>query len=241
MPTAQVIVAHGLDAEANDQASAGADRRCDRNQSGQEAAAIVGRRRLLLRRQYRGAGATRDRRLMSPPGRGRSIARPKERAAASANARRGHARENQGGRSRQPLPLAQASCPSRCSGRSSRRAASVSSCCAASRRCKGEWGFVCLAHNLLKLANRRDSAHRRRCPDVSPAKPPRPTRLSLNATLPPSTPPHRDKADTLLVDHVIKVIPPPVPLQIVHLVAANHSRGAAFGRQSARATRRPTH
>ena len=47
--------------------------------------------------------------------------------------RRRHARKNQGRRALQPLPLKESSCPSQCSDRSSRRAASVSFSCAASR------------------------------------------------------------------------------------------------------------
>jgi hypothetical protein len=49
--------------------------------------------------------------------------------------RRGYAREDQGGRARQPLPAAQAAARTCISGKSNRHAASVSSCCAALRTC----------------------------------------------------------------------------------------------------------
>ena len=61
--TAQVIVAHGLDAKQSDQHQSVADRRRHRSQSGQEADATVGGRGLSLRRQPCGDGGTRDRRL----------------------------------------------------------------------------------------------------------------------------------------------------------------------------------
>ena len=61
--TAQVIVAHGLDAKQSDQHQLAPMRRRHRSQFGQEADATVGGRGLLLRRQPCGDGGTRDRRL----------------------------------------------------------------------------------------------------------------------------------------------------------------------------------
>ena len=101
--TAQVIVAHGLDAKQSDQHQFGADGRRHRSQSGQEADATVGGRGLLLRRQPYGDGGTRDRRLYrAGAGQARRGRRRRRRP------RRRHARKNQGRRALQPLPLKKA-------------------------------------------------------------------------------------------------------------------------------------
>ena len=101
--TAQVIVAHGLDAKQSDQHQIGADRQRHRSQFRQEADATVGGRGLLLRRQPCGDGGTRDRRLYrAGAGRARRGRRRRRRP------RRRHARKNQGRRALQPLPLKKA-------------------------------------------------------------------------------------------------------------------------------------
>ena len=110
-------------------ASTGADRRCDRSQSRPQAHAVVGRRRLLLRGQPCGDGAARDRRLYRA-----RAGQTRERGRRRRGAGRRHAREDQGRRPPQCLSAAQANCPSRCSDRSSKRAASASSYCAGSRK-----------------------------------------------------------------------------------------------------------
>jgi hypothetical protein len=102
------------------------------------------------------------------------------------------------GRSRDSLSLAQASGGS--GVRADQASARLPSVPAARRR-EGQRrvGLRLPRAHCVEARQQADSAHRRRCADVSPAKPPRTPRLSLNATLPPSTPPNRDKADTLLV------------------------------------------
>ena len=142
---AQVIVAPWPRRQMRQRsASTGADGRRGRSQSGPQAGAGLGRCRLLLGRQSRGAGEARDRRLYrARPGQGRRGTR------LSIPDRRGRT----GGIAEPPAPSVEAmrekikagghaaptgcasSCPSRCSGRSSRRAASASSCCGAWRRC----------------------------------------------------------------------------------------------------------
>ena len=103
--------------------------RRDRSQSRPQAHAVVGRRRLLFRGQPCGDGAARDRRLYRA-----RAGQTRERGRRRRGAGRRHAREDQGRRPPQCLSAAQANCPSRCSDRSSKRAASASSYCAGSRK-----------------------------------------------------------------------------------------------------------
>jgi hypothetical protein len=114
--------------QAERSTSTGADRRCDRSQSGPEAHAAFGRRRLLLRRQPSGAGGTRRRRPHRA-GAGQTRERGKRRRGAG----RRHARRSRPAATSVPIGCA-SNCPSRCSDRSSKRAASASSYCAGSRK-----------------------------------------------------------------------------------------------------------
>ena len=101
--TAQVIVAHGLDAKQSDQHQLAPIADAIEANLGKQADAAVGGRRLLLRRQPCGAGGARDRRLYrAGAGQARRGRRRRRRP------RRRHARKNQGRRARQPLPLKKA-------------------------------------------------------------------------------------------------------------------------------------
>ena len=126
--TAQVIVAHGLDAKQSDQ-----------HQLAPMADAIeanLGKKPTQLSAD---AGYCSDANLTAmeereidayiAPGRAKHAGEGE-----GGGVRVAAMRENQGRRALQPLPLKKSSCPSRCSDRSSRRAASVSFSCAASRR-----------------------------------------------------------------------------------------------------------
>ena len=141
--TAQVIVAHGLDAKQSDQHQL-RDGRRHRSQSGQEADRNCRRSRSSAATQPYGDGGTRYRRQIarcgpSTPGKDKRW-RP----------RRRHARKNQGRRALQPLPLKK-QLPEPVFGQIKQAAASVSSL-AWRREGRQRAGLVCLAHNISKLA-----------------------------------------------------------------------------------------
>ena len=150
--TAQVIVAHALDARQSDQHQLAADRRRDRSQPGPQAGAAVGGRRLLLRRQPRGVGGTRNRRVHRA---GAGQARQRRRRGQRTHRR--HARENQGWRPRQPLSVEEAA--ARTGVRPDQASARLSSVPAARRRKGGFRMGICLRRPQYSEARPRvDSA-----------------------------------------------------------------------------------
>ena len=145
--TAQVIVAHGLDAKQSDQHQF---RRWPTPSKpiGQEADATVGGRGLLLRRQPYSDGGTRDRRLYragpakhaGEEGGGRRVAAMREKIKAG-----GHSSAY---RLRKQLPEPVFGQIQQARGFRQFLLRGV-------EKVANEWGLVCLAHNILKLAQGR--------------------------------------------------------------------------------------
>ena len=139
--TAQVIVAHGLDAKQSDQRRS-RDGRRHRSRSGRSRRDCR-QTRLLLRRQ---PSAMEEREIDAYVAPGGPSTPGKEKAA---RPRRRHARKSRP-RHFQPLPLRER-LPGRCSdGSSGARLPSVS--LARRREGRRRVGLVCLAHDILKLA-----------------------------------------------------------------------------------------
>ena len=130
-------------------ASLGADGRGDRGQFGQEAGANVGGRRLLLRRQPCGDGATRDRRLY------RAGAAQARRGRRSGGARLAAMREKiRAGGHESPYRLRK-QLPEPVFGQIKQARGFRQFLLRGLDKAAAEWGLVCLAHNVLKLAKGR--------------------------------------------------------------------------------------
>ena len=144
--TAQVIVAHGLDARRGDQHQLTPIADAIEANLGRKPAQLSADAGYCSRptlRRWSSARSTPISRRGGPSTPG------KEKAAA-----RGSppcARRSRPAATSVPIGCA-SNCPSRCSGRSSKHAASASSYCAGVEKVAAEWAVVCIAHNVLKLA-----------------------------------------------------------------------------------------
>ena len=148
--TAQVIVAHGLDAKQTDQHQLAPIADAIEANLGKKPAQLSADAGLLLRRQSCGVGGTRDRRLYRA-GTGQACRGRRRRQGAG----RRQARKNQGRRGHASPYRLRKQLPEPVFGQIKQARGFRQFLLRGVEKVAAEWGLVCLAHNVLKLAQGR--------------------------------------------------------------------------------------